>query len=342
MGWFDAHLHRFRTGSDHRSPYFVTPFDLEEGEDGVLESGVRLDQVLAAKGDQLWYEYDFGDGWEHVITAEALLGEPPAEVRCTAGQMACPPEDCGGIMGYTELAEWVRGDCPPSSVPEPFDDEAHALAWLPSDWHPDRFDVEATNASLALALAEPPRVAEELGELLGRLERFGQRTLTEALMRSELTLAPEIGAGDATRLVEPFLALLDVLGDGVRLTGAGYLPPALVEHLAERTGVTGWWIGKANREDQTWPVAQLRDSARALGLVSVRKGTLAPTASRAGCRSLSWQAACRARSGRANCETCSSTSAGAVRAPRPSTSSPSATPRSTSSRCSPARAAVVG
>jgi hypothetical protein len=46
MGWTDSHLHRFRTGRDHRSPYFVTTFDLDEGEEGVLEDDVRLDQLI--------------------------------------------------------------------------------------------------------------------------------------------------------------------------------------------------------------------------------------------------------------------------------------------------------
>ena len=62
MGWTNSHLHRFRTGRDHRSPSFVTTFDLDEGEDGVLEDDVRLDQLVAAEGDAIWYEYDFGDG----------------------------------------------------------------------------------------------------------------------------------------------------------------------------------------------------------------------------------------------------------------------------------------
>ena len=56
MGWTDSHLHRFRTGRDHRSPYFVTNFDIDEGEDGVLEDDVRLDQLVAAEGDALWYD----------------------------------------------------------------------------------------------------------------------------------------------------------------------------------------------------------------------------------------------------------------------------------------------
>ncbi|MDJ0419990.1 plasmid pRiA4b ORF-3 family protein [Rhodococcus opacus] len=284
MGWLDGHLHRFRTGSDPRSPYFVTPFDVEEGEDGVLEDGVRLDQVLTGTGDRLWYQYDFGDDWDHVLAVEAVLDEPPAEVRCTGGRMACPPEDCGGIWGYAELAAWVRGGCAPSSVPAPFEDAGHARDWLPLYWHPDRFDVEEANTALAAAVAAPVPVAGELAALREQLEQAGNRALTQVLARTAPPAAVEVSEADAARLIEPYVVLLDVIGDGVRLTSAGYLPPALVERLAERTCVTGWWIGKANREDLTWPVAQLRDSARALGLVSVRKGRLAPTALARRCR----------------------------------------------------------
>ncbi|WP_308115014.1 plasmid pRiA4b ORF-3 family protein [Rhodococcus opacus] len=284
MGWLDGHLHRFRTGSDDRSPYFVTPFDVEEGEGGVLEDGVRLDQVLTGKGDRLWYEYDFGDGWDHVLAVEAVLDEPPGEVRCTGGRMACPPEDCGGIWGYTELAAWVRGGCDPASVPAPFEDTGHARDWLPLDWHPDRFDVDEANTALAAAVAAPVPVAGELAALCEQLERAGNQALTQVLARSAESAAVEVSEADTARLIEPYLVLLDLIGDGVRLTSAGYLPPAVVEQLAERTGVAGWWIGKANREDLTWPVAQLRDSARALGLVSVRKGRLAPTALARRCR----------------------------------------------------------
>jgi hypothetical protein len=68
------------------------------------------------------------------------------------------------------------------------------------------------------------------------------------------------------------------VGDGVSLTSAGYLPPTVVERFAVDAGIAGWWIGKANREDLTPPVAAVRDTARALGLVSVRKGRLTPTA----------------------------------------------------------------
>jgi hypothetical protein len=49
------------------------PFDVEEGETGVPEEQVRLDEVLVEIGDRLFYTYDFGDDWQHSIRLEAIL-----------------------------------------------------------------------------------------------------------------------------------------------------------------------------------------------------------------------------------------------------------------------------
>jgi len=284
MGWYDSHLHRFRTGRDHRSPYFVTSFDVDEGEDGVLEDDARLDQLVAAEGDELWYEYDFGDGWDHKLVVEKVLDEPPATARCTGGRMACPPEDCGGLGGYEDLAAWVRGGYDDALLPEVFDDAAHAQDWLPLDWHPDHFDADEANAALAVAVAEPVAVTGELAELLVQLERRGIRSLREVLGRPLSHGPTDVADAEAARLTETYRIFLDVIGDGVVLTPAGYLPPRVIEQFAERSGITGWWIGKANREDLTPPVAGVREAARALGLVTVRKGRLSPTAVGSRCR----------------------------------------------------------
>jgi hypothetical protein len=278
MGWTDSHLHRFRTGNDHRSPYFVTNFDLDEGEDGLLEDDIRLDQLLSEEGDELWYEYDFGDGWDHKLVVEEVLGGPPSTARCTGGRMACPPEDCGGIGGYEELAAWVRSGYDQGQLPGVFDDAAHAHDWLPLDWHPDHFDVEETNAALAIAVAEPVAVTGELAELAEQLEHRGIRLLREVLGRPLSHGLTEVTEAEAARLTETYRIFLDVVGDGLALTAAGYLPPRVVEQFAERSGISRWWIGKANREDLTYPVADIRTTARALGLVSLRKGRLSPTA----------------------------------------------------------------
>lgn len=284
MGWTDSHLHRFRTDRDHRSPYFVNSFDLDEGEDGVLEDDVRLDQLVSTEGDALWYEYDFGDGWDHALQVEEVLDELPAMVRCIGGRMACPPEDCGGIGGYAELASWVRSGYDDALLPDVFGDAAHALDWLPLEWHPDHFDLDQVNAALSVALAEPVAVTGELAGLVDELERQGIRTLRGVFARPLSHGPTDVTDSEAAQLTEVYRIFLDVVGDGVALTAAGYLPPSVVEQFAERSGITGWWIGKANREDLTPPVAAVRDTARILGLVAVRKGRLTPTAAGVRCR----------------------------------------------------------
>ena len=74
--------------------------------------------------------------------------------------------------------------------------------------------------------------------------------------------------------VRPLTIMLDLVGeDGAELRGAGYLKPGQVEQLAQATGITEWWIGKANREDLTPPVAALpagrRPYQRQAGLVAL-------------------------------------------------------------------------
>ena len=154
MGWQDSHLHKFGVGADRRTcAYFVTAFDLSEGDEGVAEDEVRLDQVVSAKGDWLFYDYDFGDGWEHVLVVEEVLDDPPLAPVCLKGRMACPPEDCGGLGGYEELADWVRGGYGPEATPMGLDAE-EMRDWLPQDWHPDRFSVEEVNEVLAALAAD--------------------------------------------------------------------------------------------------------------------------------------------------------------------------------------------
>ena len=105
MGWSDMHLHHFQMGPDAKDVRlvpFLTPFDVEEGEtDGTLESDVRLDQVVGEPGHRLFYEYDFGDSWEHVIKVEDLIAPKSGmpQIVCLAGANACPPEDVGRCSG---------------------------------------------------------------------------------------------------------------------------------------------------------------------------------------------------------------------------------------------------
>jgi hypothetical protein len=113
-------------------------------------------------------------------------------------------------------------------------------------------------------------------ELLGRLRASREPEILELIAAAALDGSAETAAWPD--VVEPYRWFLARLGDGVKLTGAGYLPPALVVEAMEHLGWAADWFGKANREDIARPVAELRETARQLGLVRVNRGELRVTA----------------------------------------------------------------
>jgi hypothetical protein len=128
--WDDSHLHAFE---NEYGTFGVADRELGHRAEGP----VTLEQVAPGVGDRLQYTYDFGDDWTHEIVVEKLLDRQPVPYpRCTAGRRAAPPEDCGGIWGYTELIEVL------SDPDHPEHDER--LEWLglesASDFQAARFD----------------------------------------------------------------------------------------------------------------------------------------------------------------------------------------------------------
>jgi len=71
------------------------------------ENTVLLSGILAKPRSKAIYTYDFGDEWEHSIVIEKRLPADPNLTYpvCTGGQLACPPEDCGGLWGFYGLLE---------------------------------------------------------------------------------------------------------------------------------------------------------------------------------------------------------------------------------------------
>jgi hypothetical protein len=115
FGWEDVHLHRF-TDSDPFAPlrpingeipepvqwlpseWCEEPTDLPEEEYSVLQLFIR-------GSGRVFYEYDFGDSWLHVLE---LLGTRPADAdapiaRLTSGARRAPVEDSGEFPGYQAL-----------------------------------------------------------------------------------------------------------------------------------------------------------------------------------------------------------------------------------------------
>ena len=139
MGWDDGHMHEFSIGRRR-----IGRPDPEDRLMGMPKRTVRLSGILGRVGSKAIYTYDFGDGWEHGIVLEKQL---PVEQNitypvCIDGQLACPPEDCGGIPGFYDLVEALNDP----------NHERHEemLDWI-GDFDPQAFSVDKVNRVLTPA-----------------------------------------------------------------------------------------------------------------------------------------------------------------------------------------------
>lgn len=136
MGWFNYHLHQYRVGSS----YIGMP-DPDFDMDMTDERKVYLQDIISNPNDSFVYEYDFGDGWEHKIVLEKILpldfSESPVVIK---GKKACPPEDCGGIWGYSYFLEAIQD-------PKHKEHES-MLEWIGGEFDSEAFDMKFINKKL--------------------------------------------------------------------------------------------------------------------------------------------------------------------------------------------------
>lgn len=143
MGWTNSHLHQFVKNRTYYSPEMEDESLWDEEDDDDLDySKFKVSDLLKKTKDKMKYEYDFGDGWEHVVVLEKIEDERMdiKDVTCLAGENNCPPEDCGGIWGYYNLLEILKD--PEHEEYEEYSD------WLGDEFDPTYFDIEEVNDML--------------------------------------------------------------------------------------------------------------------------------------------------------------------------------------------------
>jgi Plasmid pRiA4b ORF-3-like protein len=138
MGWLDYHLHVFRVakpGTGEVEQIGIPDDDPFEGDKPTLPGWeIPITRHFPRTGTVAQYEYDFGDGWEHELTLEAILPRQAGQKYplCVDGARACPPEDCGGVHGYEDLL---------TTIQDPTHEEyERILEWLGGRFDPDKFD----------------------------------------------------------------------------------------------------------------------------------------------------------------------------------------------------------
>lgn len=140
MGWTNSHLHHFIKDGAFYMVKHIDDFTWDEMNNiDYKKKKIRISDLLKAEKDKIIYEYDFGDGWEHDIILEKVL---PFDNKakypvCVTGKMSCPPEDCGGIWGYSDMLEILK---------QPDHEEYESfIDWLGDDFDPEYFDKDEVN-----------------------------------------------------------------------------------------------------------------------------------------------------------------------------------------------------
>ena len=132
--WENSHRHQFSIG--------IRSFGPEGTPDAEDYDGVRLSD-LVGPGSKLVYEYDFGDGWEHVIRVLEAIEIPndAARFQCVDGARRGPVEDSGGPSGYMMLLD---------DLADPSSEQHKAAVDLAGEaFDAQRFDRTQTNGALA-------------------------------------------------------------------------------------------------------------------------------------------------------------------------------------------------
>ena len=135
MGWTDSHMHGYRRPAAGPSGTRRRLLPIESAD----EKATRVADVLRRPKDKLFYEYDFGDSWEHEVLLERIVSRTPGEryPMVVAGRGACPPEDVGGLSGYYHFLEAVKDARHP--------DHEEMIEWAGGRFDAAAFDVQTAN-----------------------------------------------------------------------------------------------------------------------------------------------------------------------------------------------------
>jgi hypothetical protein len=150
MGWWDSHLHEFDIAGRR---YGMTDPEWDVDPELIDEAGKKLLNVLVDQ-KQFDYLYDFGDSWLHRIMLEKRLPmieqitldniipgiEPQRYAMCVDGENACPPEDVGGVPGYSNFLDIIS-----NPDHEEYDE---MIEWWGGSFDPEFFDIDTANKNL--------------------------------------------------------------------------------------------------------------------------------------------------------------------------------------------------
>jgi hypothetical protein len=147
FGWENRHLYAFSPTGWRSVPFISLPSDQDlKTVDAMDSRRIMLHDIFTNEGQRFKYMYDFGEEWIHNLTVERIFDSSQTMVYCIGGSGACPPEDCGGTIGYKELKEIFA---PGQPITKEVRDVRKLFGWKKGHcWNAHWFSIEETNTRI--------------------------------------------------------------------------------------------------------------------------------------------------------------------------------------------------
>lgn len=215
MGWSDRHSHAW-SKSGTRFPgeveeYVASGSNAEQrlaGRVAIVESAVRLDEVMVSPGDELRYRYGRFGNWSHTLTLESSEILPDGfQIVCAAGRGACPPEECVGPDEYEQLLGVLAS--------EKLRSHEWTLEWPQTEFEPTRFEIAEVNNRLHIPRPDEIVAPYDTAMLVECLEPSRVPELRAVLARAGIDDESAIGElvhVEAGQRLQSVLTLIGVEG----------------------------------------------------------------------------------------------------------------------------------
>jgi len=144
FGWENCHLYQFTPSGYGSRPVIAIPMKDDWEKPDLDAKKTTISGIFTDEKQTFNYLYDFGDDWAHQILLEKILPGERKYPVCAAGKGACPPEDCGGPIGYGNVKDILAN---PKQK-----EHMEMKEWLGLDddenWDPNYFDSDEVNEIL--------------------------------------------------------------------------------------------------------------------------------------------------------------------------------------------------
>lgn len=224
FGWQNSHLHQFtqRNSRLEDRKFFIYPgWDPEMFNVASFagpEDEVTIGELLREVGDFCYYEYVFGDSWEHRLELEGLA-EPADFPYVIEGAGEAPKEDSRGEQTDQEIPAYPLSDVTLAEI----------NAAIEATFNP--------RVSADTAIAFGSRVGPSFEASWDRMSSVYSQELydlCEAIMEQPVPLLSPALELERGKALAPWIDFLDEAEREIPLTQAGYLAPKFTAGFVEK------------------------------------------------------------------------------------------------------------